>query len=415
MPLVSLKFIDGSQNVDGGVGVATSATQRVVMAGDQILNTGGIDPYGDFQPFATTVGGEMQVVQANGAADLFGTQRVGSQYNQIDIQFYRSAVVADLVNVVTPTGTGSAAIVDGGLVIGTGTGANGFQRVNSYNTTTYRSGSEEYCYFTLIFTPPGANTNSYQRFIFGDINNGFGVDLDGNAIFSVFSRYKTSNTFYAQSEFNLDPLDGSSNSRFTRAGIPEAYNPYKANVFRIRFGWVGGAPDIFEILSPDGRWIIFHILRHPNLFTRASLANADLPVTMEVSKTAGDATNLTLTSFCWGAGITGDPMVKGLTPSTLTVTNAVQTVKNGGGLLYGYQIYNPGNNNAFIHFYETSATVTLGTTVPKFSLGNGSADNMNMLFTAPIVFNGAIKIASTAAITGNNAPNQPQNVTLFYQ
>jgi hypothetical protein len=380
-----------ANNYSLGSGNSDSKTQRVVIAEDQ----------------------ELQVIQSNGATDMFGTQRIGSQFNQIDIQFYRSATVSDLVNVVAPTGTGFASIVDGGLVIETGTGANGFQRVNSYNTTTYRSGSEEYCYFTGIFTAT-VNANSYQRLIFGDTSNGFGVGYNGTN-FGIFSRYKSVDTHVTQSQFNLDKLNGSATSKFTRGGIPEAIDPTKTNVYRIRFGWVGGAPDLFEVLSPDGRWIAFHILRHPNSFARASLTNADLPITAEVSKTSGDATNLKLTSFCWGAGITGDPMVKGLTPVSLSVTNAVQTVKAGGGLLYGYQLYNPGNNTAYIHFYDTGAAITIGTTTAKFSLGNGSLDIAQIAFPAPIVFNNSIKIAASTGINNATAPNQAQNVTLFYQ
>ncbi len=392
---------------------STSIAIDKALASSKYTVTGGVDDYGLGHQFSVTTVGELQVAQSNGATDLFGTQRVGSQFNQIDIQFYRSAVVSDLVNVVAPTGTGSASIVDGGLVIATGTGANGFQRVNSYNTTTYRSGSEEYCYFTGIFTAT-VNANSYQRLIFGDANNGFGIGYNGTT-FGVFSRYKTTDTYYTQAQFNLDSLDGSAGSKFTRAGVPEALDPTKLNVYRIRFGWVGGAPDLFEVLSPDGRWIAFHILRHPNFYTRASIANADLPITAEVSKTAGDATNLTLTSFCWGAGITGDPMVKGLTPTTVQVTNSVQTIKSGGGLLYGYQIYNPGNNTAYVHLYDTGTAITIGTTPSKLSLGNGALDNIPVILPAPIVFNNSIRIAASTAINNATQPNQPQNVTLFYQ
>lgn len=391
--------------------VATNGSTAVA----KLNQVGGIDPYGLAQTLAVTGGGELLVAQLGGATDMFGTQRIGAQYPQIDVQFYRatSGTLSELVNVVAPTGTGYASIVDGGLVIGTGTGANGSQKVTSYTTTTYRSGSEEYCYFTLTTTST-TNVNSFQRVLFGDTDNGFAVGFNGTT-FGILSRYKTVDTHVTQANFNLDPLDGSPSSKFTRAGVPEAINPTRTNVFRIRFGWVGSAPDLFEVMNPDGRWVAFHILRHPNLYTRASLTNADLPITAEVSKSSGDNVDLKLTCYCWGAGVTGDPLSKGLTATSLTVTGTVQTVRNSGGWLYGYQILNPGNNTAYVQFFETAGTVTLGTTTPKFSIGNGTLDNIGVMFPAPIPFSGAIKIAATTTATGATNPNQPQNVTLFYQ
>jgi hypothetical protein len=82
------------------------------------------------------------------------------------------------------------------------------------------------------------------------------------------------------------------------------------NVFRISFGWLGGAIIKFQVMNEAGCWITFHVIERPNNFNVPSLLNPTLPVTSQVTKTAG-ATDLRISSASWNAGIIGFQSLSG--------------------------------------------------------------------------------------------------------
>jgi hypothetical protein len=53
--------------------------------------------------------------------------------------------------------------------------------------------------------------------------------------------------------------------------------------------------------STDGQWVLFHVIKQPNLSATPHIQNADLPITLDLVKTAG-ATNIRMNTACWGAG-----------------------------------------------------------------------------------------------------------------
>jgi hypothetical protein len=184
----------------------------------------------------------------------------------------------------------------------TGTSTSGQCTGISTETTAYSSGCEIFAHFTAAFTTP-TNVNSYQRIGLYNSLNGFYVGYNGTS-FGVTVRNNGVDTAYLQSNWNLDTLTGQVGSLFTRNGAPEALNTNYANVWRVRFGWLGSAPIYFEILSPDGEWVTFHKIKQPNTSFNPSITNPNLPITVDVSKTSADTTNLILYTACWGAGIT---------------------------------------------------------------------------------------------------------------
>jgi hypothetical protein len=56
------------------------------------------------------------------------------------------------------------------------------------------------------------------------------------------------------------------------------------------------------VLSPDGVWVTFHKILYPNSSTLTSIQSTSLPLTIDVSKTASDSTNLIMSIGCWAAG-----------------------------------------------------------------------------------------------------------------
>jgi hypothetical protein len=235
------------------------------------------------------------------AQDLFGNAVSGSRYNQIEIDFSSTAAVLLTELTTTATSGGSASIANGQATLTTGANTNGGYKAVTNISTEYRPMSETYAAFSTIFTAGLAN--SYQRIGLYNTNNGFFIGFEGTS-FGVTKRSGAVDTTIAQASFSEDTLTGVSTSRYTRNGTPEALDTTKDNLYRIRFGWLGAAPIYFEVFSPDGEWVVFHKIKHPNSSTLPSIAEPNLPMTMDIKKTTGGATVLNISTACWAAGTT---------------------------------------------------------------------------------------------------------------
>jgi hypothetical protein len=174
----------------------------------------------------------------------------------------------------------------------------------------YDPGHEIYAEFTAAFTTP-TSAASHQRIGLYDTNNGVFVGFEGTT-FNITKRSGGVDVSVSNASFNKDTLTGAADSLYTRNNVPEAIDLTKFNVFRIRFGWLGVAPYLFEVLSPDGNWILFHQIYYPNANTVVSIQSTALPMTIDISKTASDATNLVMQTACWAAGTTALATVRKL-------------------------------------------------------------------------------------------------------
>lgn len=251
----------------------------------------------------------IKVGFAPGATDVFGRLvGGGSQNSAIDISFFRTPPGTALQ--VGSTGTGSVTQSNGGALFSTGVGVTSSASGNTQNAVVYRAGSEMYSYFTISFTTP-TSAASNQRIGLYDANNGFFIGYTGTT-FGITTRVATVDTQVAKASWNLDTLTGVAGSKFTRAGVPEAIDLTKLNVFRIRYGWLGSAPVYWEVLSPDGEFVTYHVTRQPNNSTALTTQSSDLPMTLEVTKTASDATNLQMFTGSWAAGV----VTSGVQPAT---------------------------------------------------------------------------------------------------
>lgn len=306
-------------NPNGQATMANSAP--VVVASDQVLN---------------------QNISNPGIIDTFGKLMVSQQHNDIDLQFFRD----DPNNILTITSVagGTATEQPGYAQFATSTATTGSIQGVSLDKTHYHSGGEMFTLFTAAFLDGGQPT-SFQRIGLFDALDGLFLGYE-NTTFGVTIRTGGVDTQTDRVSFNVDTLSGSSTSKFTRAGIPEAIDLTKTNVFKIRFGWLGSAPIKFEVMSPDGDWVLFHIIRQPNLSATPSIENPDLPMTVQITKTAG-ATNIRINSNCWGAGIQYD---SGDWTESSTLGTAVNSVVE-------YNIQGLGSASVYL------ATTTTGTII----------------------------------------------------
>lgn len=268
-------------------------------------------------------------VSVSAPKDILGVGISGTRNNQVEVSFDS----APGVSLVTETfaGGGSVSITAGHSIYSTGTATTASAQVVTVQKVVYRPAHEIYAYFTAAFTAGVAN--SYQRIGLFDVNNGFFVGFEGTT-FGITKRTSTVDTFTARTSFSDDLLNGNPASRFTRNGVPEAINLGFSNLFRVRFAWLGSASVIFEVFTPDGDWIPFHTLKVPNSQYNPSIANPDLPISLQVAKTAADATNISIATACWAGGTTSDyvKISDTLTQNTLaSLTRSIITGETTGG------------------------------------------------------------------------------------
>ena len=117
----------------------------------------------------------------------------------------------------------------------------------------------------------------------------------------------------------------------------------------------------------------------------------------------------------------GESCVPGWIPKLLNgLSTTVTSVKNSApaslGLVYCYN-ENSSGTPAYIQIFDvaTAAGVTLGTTVPKLSLGIPGAQSSGVGPSAVGVsfFNG-IQVAVTTTPTGSSAPSSPMDCNVTY-
>jgi hypothetical protein len=299
------------------------------------------------------------------AQDLFGSAVSGSRYNQVEIDF--STTDPDSVSDLTVTKTvgGDASNSGGQALFTTGTNTNSGIKAVTDTSVSYRPHAETFVAFTAIFTTGIAS--SYQRIGLYDDDNGFFIGYEGTS-FGVTKRSGAADVTTAQASFSEDTLTGQTGSGYTRNGTPEAIDFTKDNLFRIRFGWLGAAPIYFEVFSPDGEWVTFHKIKHPNTAAVPTIQNPNLPITLDIQKSGAGASILSINTACWAAGSTSNflTMTHPITDSTLAgLSRSVIAgrASSGGGTYYNVKV-NPSGS------LETNATV-------QGDVASGTADSGN--------------------------------------
>ena len=108
-------------------------------------------------------------------------------------------------------------------------------------------------------------------------------------------------------------------------------------------------------------------------------------------------------------------MASGSDGSSILVATS-QAAKGSAGQVYGYYIYNPEAAVTFVHFYNTaSASVTVGTTNPLFTIPVPAGSAANLWTNHGIPFSTAISVAATTTAGGNTAPTTGASLVLWYK
>lgn len=237
-------------------------------------------------------------VEVQGAMTEFGALAIGQRANQIEANFAATGTLSTLLTLAN-TGSGASdwgATTPGMATFSTGATNPSTAKGTTSGTLTYRAGEEVFVYFTALFTTGVAGT--FQRVGLTDEVEGFWIGYEGTS-FSVSYSTNSSITSVAQASWNVDTASSQVGSDFTSNSAVVTLDPTKLNLYRIRFGWLGIGPAEFEVMSPDGNWVLLHQFRFPNTQATPSIRTPNLPMKVWLSSTGS---NLIVKSSCLAAG-----------------------------------------------------------------------------------------------------------------
>ena len=289
------------------VGAAASGSpvtgNPVLIAGSDGTNarTFATDGYGDIKVIGRGITGNIPITFGDpGTEDMFGQLTTTNRIAQIQMPFYQAAP-STLGLTITATGTGASYQGTGDGYFSTGSTNSSEIKAVTTGTIGYSAHFEIYAAFTASFTSPVASTA--QRIGLYNTTDGFSFGYNGT-VFGIWTRFNSVDTFIAQASWNTDTLSSISGTKFTNAGVATSLVQTNINLYRIRFGWLGIAPVVFEVLSPDGNFVIVHAIHYPNTQITPSITNPNLPMTLDITNAASGNNNMIITCGCWTAGVT---------------------------------------------------------------------------------------------------------------
>lgn len=333
---------------------------------------------------------------APGTLDVFGHLVTSDRVPQLQANFYQAAP-SSVVSVTTANGGGSSQGTGYGI-FSTGASTNGSVRGATFGNVTYSAHYEVYGAGTMAFTSGGVATstqrlglfNSTDGLFFGYNATAFGVGylVGGGAL-----------QWVAQASWNTDTCSGQAGSKFTRGGVVEALDPTKLNFYRVRFGWLGIAPFVYEVLSPDGNFVVVHVQRFPNLQATPSITNPNLPFQLDLTKTAGN-TNIIANVGCWVAGVTAGstPYVSGT--GTITANGGAVQFAAVGVTAATINITGTWNGTLAFQYHIGDNNWITDTVVNASTLANASTTTANGAFKVNLSAARVYRVTATAWTSG---------------
>jgi len=252
--------------------------------------------------------------------------------------------------------------------------------LSSLRPLRYRAGVGALARFTAMFTT-GA-TNSQQEAGMGTSAEGLFFGYNGTA-FGICRRRGSSDTWTAQSSWNVDVMDGTGPSGMT-------LDPAKLNVFQIRYQYLGAGAIEFFIEPPvTGRMVLVHRIQFANNNTVTSLLNPSLPFRLHAVNTT-NATALSIsTGSCMLAiegenNLAGVPWSRANTKTGITTETSILAIRmastiNGSSSQVIARVASIGaamslNQNA-IGIFRLTVNPTLGGTPAYTPFSGATADN----------------------------------------
>jgi hypothetical protein len=368
MTLIAVKQIDG-QPVDGGAGIATPQTQRVVIASDQ-----------DTVPVSLPT--EL--------VTLFGRLRTASDATQLVIKQDTPTRLRFLTE-GTVSGTTPAAVFTDykaktTIKVGTGVGCHAFR---TKNAALYFAGNSYLGFLTFNFVDSG-EANVARSVGYFDYDN-TGVIKDGivleqvNGVLSFVIR-STVATGTAQDFIRVTQANWS-NDKFDGSGEGYDFDQTKAHILWFAGEWLG-VGDVFMGFVKDTKPILAHWVKNPNQVTEPYMRTANLFLAATIRRATGTGTERGLSIICGALKSEGDATPTGF---PLAVSIGGTRVLATAGVIYPILTFrlNPSriNSRVKIQSYEYSLSDNAATFATARLLRNptftgGTYDGANMVSVA---------------------------------
>lgn len=265
------------------------------------------DRDGNLNTAIAAIGPDAHSKMVGADADVFGTGITSPRVNLAEVQFFED-VPSALLDVVV-SGGATTSRVEGLGHFNSGTATTASLTATMKDLSQYSSAHELYSYFTCAWNQAPTSASDLALIEWGDDTDGYAIGYKGTDFGIRYVRNGVEQSFTTLASASEDQLDGGSTSIFTRNGTPEAIDPTKVNVFRIRFGWLSAAPTNFEVLAPDGHWVLFHIIKHPNANLSGQTTNPNQPLRVLIDKVASDTTDIEMRMGCLATGIVANVQV----------------------------------------------------------------------------------------------------------
>ena len=240
------------------------------------------------QPIVRTIAGSTE--SSTGGIDAFGRQQVAQPYTLFDSQ-HRYAANNKFWTSTATNGTTSHD-ANSSLVNMTVTDEDGSEVVmESTKVFPYQPGKALEIFAT--FTMNAGQTGLRQRIGYFGSDNGVFIEKDGEDVYLVLRSSITGSavdTRIAQSNWNVDTLDGTGDSKLT-------LDFDTSQILFIDIEWLG-VGTVRAGFVVNGAFVIAHKFHHANSITGTYMTTAALPVRYEITNTAATAGGATLKHIC---------------------------------------------------------------------------------------------------------------------
>jgi hypothetical protein len=276
--LVAHAVIHGKTTAGGGSYVDVKVSPSGAMSTDGVIN--GLTDGGTSKQIGSDENGNLKIA-IESPKTAFSEISVANPHPVSQISFEYG--VNTQIMTTSVTGTGTVTTANSLLSVSTGASASSSAQLISRRYLKYRAGQGALGRGTMLFTAGVANSKQYAGVGNASLTDGFFFGYNGTQ-FGIFHINNGSETFTAQSSWNVDTMDGSAN-----ISNPSGQNliPTNGNVWQIKYQYLGfGCIYFYVEHAEDGEFALVHIIKYPNSNITTSLANPSLNLVWRVVNTS---------------------------------------------------------------------------------------------------------------------------------
>jgi len=230
----------------------------------------------------------------------FGSQFVESMNDEVSVRFDLDDNVESNLS-LDFYGTGARQTNFGFTEFYTGNLPDSSVDARTLYPLSYLPGHETVLDFSAAFIEPPTTPGGVIEIGQFDDSSGVFFRRDSGGFYIVRRSNGVDLDVVEQEDWNGDRATGLFFSQFRRVGVAEALDTSLMNVYRIRYGWLGGAPLFFEAKVPDGGYIALHTITYPNTVQVPSISNPEIPMRLRVSN-GSTAENVAVRTNSWRGG-----------------------------------------------------------------------------------------------------------------